>query len=403
MIAIANSEGNLVKRLHPPAAGAIYGFHRLFGFISEADAIGRARNRKLHHLSLKHNEWICRFHVTPTSDGWRAKALEGCTVSADSVQFQGKTFYFSEQSTANLHVIAPTPEPDSQTWKASVLLASLVFGLFFLIPQPVEESEPEIEILEQVTVKVMPEKRQQRSVRVPASLAKALPEMAKQLKSTGGKGGAAQNLGFLGMLGDKNLKSALGGMPSKLKNASPGAGAGGKQGSGGELLVGLGQGVKRTTVGNSGVEGLGGIGTKGAGGGAGGYGNSLIGSGTGAGVGRGDGRALSALPLGDEMILEGGLDSSVIQATIAKYLYQVRACYETGLRTNPGLSGQVAMAFEINGTGELNYANVKKSSLGNLGVEKCISKRMLDWKFPRPVGGVKVKVAYPFLLRPVNS
>ena len=41
-------------------------------------------------------------------------------------------------------------------------------------------------------------------------------------------------------------------MPT-MPGASAGAGAG-KQGSGGELLVGLGEGVSRTTVGNSGSD-----------------------------------------------------------------------------------------------------------------------------------------------------
>jgi hypothetical protein len=93
----------------------------------------------------------------------------------------------------------------------------------------------------------------------------------------------------------------------------------------------------------------------------------------------------------------------VIQATIAKYLSQVRACYEDGLRTNPGITGLVAMDFQIGPAGNLNYANVARSSLGNAKVEGCIATRMLTWKFPKPLGGVSVKVNYPFLLRPVGA
>jgi hypothetical protein len=143
------------------------------------------------------------------------------------------------------------------------------------------------------------------------------------------------------------------------------------------------------------VAGLGGIGTKGRGGGGGGYGNSMVGS--------GEGRALSAMPVSQDIVLEGGLDRAVIQATIAKYISQVRACYEDGLRNNPGISGQVTMAFEIAATGTLNYARVGKSTLGNAPVESCISARMMGWQFPKPLGGVSVKVNYPFLLRPVSS
>jgi hypothetical protein len=120
-------------------------------------------------------------------------------------------------------------------------------------------------------------------------------------------------------------------------------------------------------------------------------------------VASGDGQRLSALPLSQDMVLDGGLDRAIIQATIAKYLAQVRACYEQGLQKNSALAGQVSMGFEINGGGALNYAKVSKSSLGDSQVEQCISERMMTWKFPKPVGGVNVKVVYPFLLRPVSS
>lgn len=82
-------------------------------------------------------------------------------------------------------------------------------------------------------------------------------------------------------------------------------------------------------------------------------------------MGSGNGRTLSAIPVSQDIVLEGGLDRAVIQATIAKYLAQVRACYEEQLQKNPGLMGQVSMNFEINGGGALNYARVGKSTLGN--------------------------------------
>src|SRR5690606_25468591 len=93
-----------------------------------------------------------------------------------------------------------------------------------------------------------------------------------------------RNLGFLGMVGSKDMKKVVGGVPQKLEKATAGAGAGGDAGSGGELLTGLGKGLKKTTVGNTGVQGLGGVGTKGAGGGAGGYGNTMVASGSGKGI-----------------------------------------------------------------------------------------------------------------------
>ena len=204
-----------------------------------------------------------------------------------------------------------------------------------------------------------------------------------------------QNLGFLKLMGRKDLKKATGGLPTDAAHTTAGAGPGGDAGSGGELLVGLGQGLHKTTVGNSGMSGLGGLGTKGAGGGAGGYGDTDMGSGA--------GRSISAIPLMQDSVVTGGLDRSLIQATILRYLSQVRACYEEGLKRKADLIGQVTMDFEISGRGTINYSRVQRSSLGDRDVENCISSRMTTWKFPLPRGGVNVKVSYPFMLRPVTS
>ena len=100
---------------------------------------------------------------------------------------------------------------------------------------------------------------------------------------------------------------------------------------------------------------------------------------------------------------KGGEARSQIQATIMRYLSQVRACYEEGLKRNQALIGQVTMNFEVNSTGALNFSRVQRSSLNDRPVEDCISAKMLNWKFPQPRGGVNVKVSYPLMLRPVKS
>jgi hypothetical protein len=195
-------------------------------------------------------------------------------------------------------------------------------------------------------------------------------------------------------VGKKDNSKAVGGAQVNLK-ASAGAGRGGNAGSGGEMLAGLGRGVRATTVGNSGVEGLGGVGTKGKGGGLGGYGDVAIAS--------GNGRGISAIGIGNGVGVDGGLDRHVIQATIAKYLSQVRACYEERLRHNAELAGTLVMDFEIGATGRLNFSKVKSTTLTDPLVGGCVSKRMMNWEFPKPRGGVNVKVNYPFTLRPVGQ
>jgi TonB family protein len=395
-IAIADPQGRLIKWLS--AASAELGFHERFGFISREASEQRLRSKALNQgLKAGEESWLCRFKVESSASGLNVSALENCRASREGDGSWNLATAFGEFKVlaaadgVSLAVdrMAPAEEhsekDDRWLWLSLLALLFVVVGLSFRTPTQL--AAPAV-ILEPLNVKIQtPEK--QKSVRVPS--VEALPQQI-QTSNKQARKAIAQDLGFLGMLGKKNLSKALGGMPTSLKNASAGAGAGGTQGSGGELLVGLGQGVKRTTVGNSGTVGLGGVGTKGAGGGNGGYGNTMVGS--------GGGRALSAMPVSQDLVLEGGLDRAVIQATIAKYLSQVRACYEEGLHRNSALSGTVTMNFEVGASGAVNSARVGKSSLGDAAVEQCISQRMMSWKFPKPLGGVNVKVAYPFLLRP---
>jgi hypothetical protein len=406
MIAIANSSGSFLRTI-PANEERIFGLHRLFGFISEEACEERLRNRKSHGLKTGRAEWFFRFRLEPKTGGWGLLPVDGCSTKAvgngswQIVAPQG-TYLVSPSATLDIPAaIGEESESNSKRWFLSAAALFFLFsaGLWWYRPAAKEEAAP---IPEPVTVNVVPPTN---AVRIPApTIPNPHPEIAAKPKDDGGKRAVAQDLGFLGMLGKKELKNAVGGIPSSMQNVSPGAGLEGDKGSGGEMLVGLGQGVKRTTVGNTGVAGLGGVGGgKGPGGGAGGYGDTLVGSGTGAGVGQGHGRSLTALPLSNDIELEGGLDKAVIAATIAKYLSQVRACYEVGLRRNPALAGQVTMNFEIGPTGKLNFSKVGKSSLGDAEVPECIATRMMSWDFPKPVGGVNVKVNYPFLLRPVNS
>lgn len=400
MIAISRENGGLIRVISPDAThespSSVFGFHPVFGFMRESALGEREQARKMRGLRTNSN-WICRFAILSEPDGkWSLQGIHGC----ETERLQGGgyristalgPYLLSNSSTIDAARLAQSKADDDPTLKRALILSALILFMLPFLPTKKIEIVPEV-LPEPIAVKILPEKQKAVALTVPAQF-KTLQKMQQNNREL--KRAVDQNLGFLGMLGKKDLTKALGGLPTQLKDASAGAGPGGKEGSGGELLVGLGQGVKRTTVGNTGTSGLGGVGTKGAGGGAGGYGNSLVGS--------GEGKALSAMAVSQDMVLEGGLDRSVIQATIAKYISQVRACYENGLRGNPGLAGQVTMAFEIAPEGGLNFARVARTSLGHAEVEKCISARMMGWVFPKPLGGVSVKVSYPFLLRPVSS
>lgn len=402
MITVESGQGRKLKNLS--FSDESFAFHKRFGFVPEAKLGERSARRRRHGLKANEDgETLFRFRLEPANEGFSVEAVANCEAkpAADHVSWDLLTSYgkFTLVPAARGQTLTVVPTDSHEGKDSSIakyaLIAMLLLSSLFLFGPRGTPQEAAVEVLPPpVQVTVVPEV--QKAVKVPSVVTP--PEFKDpRLQDTKTQRAISQKLGFLGLLGKKNLTKALGGAVTSIKDASPGAGPGGKGGSGGEFLVGLGQGVHRATVGNTGVAGLGGVRTKngGAGGGAGGYGNSMIGS--------GEGRALSTVVASQDMVIEGGLDRAVVAATIAKYLSQVRACYEEQLQGNPGLSGQVMMHWVINGTGDVASANVARSTLGNAKVESCITTRLKTWKFPQPVGGVNVPVNYPFNLRPVGT
>jgi hypothetical protein len=400
MIAIETLDGELV-RIIKTVDQIDLGFHKLFGFISEDRAKKReeVRQRQGHDFTTK--DWLCQFKIVAVGKEIKFSNLKSCKAeklkdNSWKLTTPNGDFKFSNTSTA---VISDslTEEHDGNSWLNKlteyILLAIFIIIpiLYFMQPEVVEEVEKKKKVIEAVSVKVV---KQVNAVNV--SKKSASLKIKPLTKSQKAKRAVQRNLGFLGLVGSKDLTKAVGGVPQKLKAATAGAGKGGDAGSGGEVLTGLGKGLKKTTVGNTGVAGLGGIGTKGAGGGAGGYGNTMVAS--------GEGKGISAISVAsNDMVLDGGLSRYAINATIAKYLSQVRRCYENQLNKQPGLEGLVTVSFQINRTGMLNYSKVKNTSLNSSTVEKCITTKMMSWKFPKPKGGVDVNINYPFMLRPVGT
>jgi outer membrane biosynthesis protein TonB len=200
-------------------------------------------------------------------------------------------------------------------------------------------------------------------------------------------------LGALGGMKSGSKNSA--GFNLSAKNDSTGSSwtQTGTGGSGGMERAIHGKGLAAGTPGNGGhIVGGGGYGTQGSGGGRAGFGH----------VGAGGTAASYFQPLEEEALVEGGLDRDQIAAVINKHIGQIIYCYERGLQRSPSLSGRVGVDFTINGAGRVSRAAVGASSLHSASVEACILGRLKSWPFPKPVGGVNVKVSYPFVLKRVG-
>jgi hypothetical protein len=203
-----------------------------------------------------------------------------------------------------------------------------------------------------------------------------------------------EKVGALGALGGmKNGSRNSSGFKMNAVNDSRGTSwnSSGAGGVGGMERAIHGKGLVAATMGQgSHIEGGGGYGTRGkAGGGRPGYGEMNMG-----------GTAASYFePLQEEALVEGGLDRDQIAAVIERHKGEVIYCYEKGLQVKAGLSGRVSIRWVINGQGIVNGASVESSSLRSAQVEGCIVSHLRTWRFPKPVGGVNVKVSYPFVLK----
>ena len=386
----ASFDGRYVKTLMPQPGKQVYGLHQVFGLVSESSVEQKIKAALRRGYMAPTASLNCRFEVDWHGNMPQVRSLENCKVEKlnDSwfIQAGNKSWKLATGEPTITEATESAESTKSQRLFNYLLLAFFLIAMTGIALWKPEEKVVEEEVIAPVTVVV----KQVKTVTVTSAASVTKPQVKPQEVV---KRAVPQELGFLGLVGKKDLSKAVGGAQLDLK-ASAGAGKGGSEGSGGEVLSGLGKGVRATTVGNSGVEGLGGVGTKGKGGGLGGYGDVAIAS--------GEGRGVSGIAVSQGVGVDGGLDRHVIQATIAKYLSQVRACYEDRLRVKPGLEGTLNMDFQIGPSGRLNFSKVKSSSVGDEQVGSCVAQKMMGWEFPKPRGGVNVNVNYPFALRPVG-
>jgi len=97
----------------------------------------------------------------------------------------------------------------------------------------------------------------------------------------------------------------------------------------------------------------------------------------------------------------GSLTRAEIAAIVNKHIGAIRYCYEKSLLENPGLTGKVLMEWEITGFGIVDIAKVKTASLRDSSVNSCLVREVRSWKFPKPRGGGKVTVSYPFIFNSI--
>ncbi|MCM2282078.1 MAG: AgmX/PglI C-terminal domain-containing protein [Bdellovibrionaceae bacterium] len=307
-------------------------------------------------------------------------------------------------------------------WTAGANAAFLAFCFLLSLVMPLVEKPQEAPVVNVVIPKDLPQPKEKIRTVAPSErkivrhtkpvAAKKVvvtkPKLNRNLRPTSfgrtstpkvATGGAnIHQMGALAVLGGRSKAPVTGGSLNlkdvQFKNGSGGGGTGragrgglGGAGRGGFAQAVAGRGLIAGSRGSGGV-GLpsGGYGTRGKAGGQNGYGRAAL-------TGGSDGYFQ---PLEQDAAVEGGLDRDQINEVIQKNLGQILYCYEQGLQQKPSLSGRIGVRFQINAAGRVSTAGVAHTSLRSSQVEGCILSKLKAFKFPEPVGGVHVKVLYPF-------
>jgi len=87
----------------------------------------------------------------------------------------------------------------------------------------------------------------------------------------------------------------------------------------------------------------------------------------------------------------------LIRGVVQRNKPAVRRCFREGLERDPGLRGEVEVAFTIQGDGSVAAPKVAHSSVGDRAVEACVLAAVQSWRFPVFVAsGGDVDVRFPF-------
>ena len=100
---------------------------------------------------------------------------------------------------------------------------------------------------------------------------------------------------------------------------------------------------------------------------------------------------------------KGSLSREEIQRVVKRHMSQIKYCYEKELTKNPNLNGKIVGAWTIAGTGLVESANASQNTMGNDTVGTCVTRIIKRMRFPRPKGGGKVFVNYPFVFSASGS
>jgi TonB family protein len=94
------------------------------------------------------------------------------------------------------------------------------------------------------------------------------------------------------------------------------------------------------------------------------------------------------------------LDREGLTRQIRRQLAPVRRCYERKLaEAGADTGGRLVVRFVIEAEGSVAEASVVSSDFG-AELDGCVVNAVMRWRFPKPPGGGRITVTYPFIFKP---
>ena len=89
------------------------------------------------------------------------------------------------------------------------------------------------------------------------------------------------------------------------------------------------------------------------------------------------------------------IDIKMVEFVVYNKKEEIRSCYNSSLRRNPNLTGQIFLKWFINENGKAENIQTDKSALYEKNLFHCVQSRIASWSFPRSKNGAFL-VHFPF-------
>lgn len=106
---------------------------------------------------------------------------------------------------------------------------------------------------------------------------------------------------------------------------------------------------------------------------------------------------LETAPNKDVPANEKVMDKELVRRAIKQSLPLVKKCYQDRTKTAPNTAGKIVVTLVIAKGGKVKSSNIKRSTLNDEVVEKCVLDQLNKQQFPEPPEGTTAVIDYPFV------